>query len=174
VAEEQRRATAEAAARQAEEQRRKEVEKARRQEELAMVARQRDREARKAEAEQQRRRREEERSRRELMAREQQRLEQERKAIFAKALEEYIGAIQSSVVRNWRRPTGVPPRLNCTVNVVQANNGKVLRVEITQSSGNVAFDRSVEQAVLAASPLPPPRHKAVFDREIIFLFNPRS
>jgi colicin import membrane protein len=108
------------------------------------------------------------------MAREQQRLEQERKAIFAKALEEYIGAIQSSVARNWRRPTGVPPGLKCTVNVVQDTSGKVLRVEIAQSSGNVAFDRSVEQAVRAASPLPPPRQRPVFDREIVFLFNPRS
>jgi len=60
------------------------------------------------------------------------------------------------------------------VNVVQANNGRVLRAEITQSSGNVAFDRSVEAAVLAASPLPLPRHRAVFDREVIFLFNPRN
>ena len=108
------------------------------------------------------------------MAREQKRLEQERQAIFAKALKEYIGAIRSSVARSWRRPTGVPPGLECTVNVVQAPNGKVLRVEITQSSGNVAFDRSVEQAVLAASPLPRPKHKAVFDREIVFLFSPRS
>ena len=174
VAEEQRRATAQAATRQAEEQRRKEVEMARRQEELAMVARQRAREDREAEAERERRRREEERSRRELMAHEQQRLVQERKAIFAKALEEYIGAIQSSVARNWRRPTGVPPGLKCTVNVVQDTNGKVLRVEIAQSSGNVAFDRSVEQAVRAASPLPPPRRRPVFDREIVFLFNPRS
>ena len=57
---------------------------------------------------------------------------------------------------------------------MQASNGKVLRVEITQSSGNVAFDRSLEQAVLAASPLPAPRQRALFDREIVFLFNPRS
>ena len=104
----------------------------------------------------------------------EQRLEQERVAIFAKALEEYIGAIQSSVARNWRRPTGVPPGLKCTVNVVQDSNGKVLDVEITQSSGNVAFDRSVKQAVRAASPLPRPRQRAVFEREIVFLFNPRS
>ena len=121
------------------------------------------------------RRREEERARRELMAREQQRLEQERKAIIAKALEEYVGAIQSSVLRNWRRPTGVPRGLKCTVSVVQAKNGKVLRVEIAQSSGNVAFDRSVEQAV--RGPLRRcrcPRQRAVFEREILFLFNPRT
>lgn len=117
---------------------------------------------------------EDERSRRELLGREQQQLEQERKALLAKALEEYIGTLQAAVARNWRRPTGVPLGLRCTVNVVQANNGRILRVEITQSSGNVAFDRSVEQAVLRASPLPVPKHRAVFDREVIFLFNPRS
>ena len=156
---------------EAEEKRRQEAERVRREEELQM-ARRRAEEARRAEAERQRQ--VEERARRELMAREEQRLEQERKAIFAKALEEYIAAIESSVVRNWRRPTGVPGGLKCTVNVVQANDGEVLKVEITQSSGNVAFDRSVEQAVLAASPLPLPRQQAVFDREIVFLFNPRS
>ena len=82
--------------------------------------------------------------------------------------------MQSSVARKWRRPTGVPGGLKCTVSVVQNRNGRVLRVEILQSSGNAAFDRSVEQAVLAASPLPAPRERALFDREIVFLFNPRA
>ena len=174
LAEEQRRVKAEAAARQAEEQRLKEIERTRRRQELEMARRKAEEERRANRAEADRRKREEERARRELMAREQRRLEQERKAILAKALEEYIGAIQSSVTRNWRRPTGVPRGLKCTVSVVQAKNGKVLRVEIAQSSGNVAFDRSVEQAVRAASPLPLPRQRAVFEREILFLFNPRS
>ena len=107
------------------------------------------------------------------MAREQQRIEQGRKAIFAKALEEYIDSIQASVARAWRRPTGVPPGLRCSVNVVQADDGEVFRVQIAQGSGNVAFDRSVEQAVWAASPLPLPTQRAVFDREVVFLFNPR-
>ena len=174
LAEERLRKDAEAGVHRAQEQRRREVEKTRRRRELEMARRQveEDRQAERAEAE--RRRQQDERNRRQLLAREQQRLEHERKAIFAKALEEYIGAIESIVARNWRRPTGVPPGLKCTVNVVQATNGQVLRVEIAQSSGNVAFDRSVEQAVLAASPLPPPRQKAVFDREIVFLFKPRS
>ena len=114
-------------------------------------------------------------TRRVLERRQQRRhLEQERKAIFARALEEYIGSIQASVAEHWRRPTGVPAGLACTVNVLQDDNGKVLRVEIIESSGNVAFDRSVEQAVRAASPLPRPRRRAVFDREIVFLFKPRG
>lgn len=146
----------------------------RRRSEVELARRKAEEERRAERAEAERRREEEERDRRERMAREQQRLEQERKAIFARALEEYIGAIQSSVAENWRRPTGVPTGLECTVNVLQDNNGKVLRVEIIESSGNVAFDRSVEQAVRAASPLPRPRRRAVFDREIVFLFKPRS
>ena len=138
-------------------------------------ARRREAEATALRAEVQRRKEAEQaRKRRELEMARQRRLEHERKVILAKALEEYIGAIQSSVTRNWRRPTGVPRGLKCTVSVVQAKNGKVLRVEIAQSSGNVAFDRSVEQAVRAASPLPLPRQRAVFEREILFLFNPRS
>ena len=174
LAEERRQEEAETAARQAREQRRKEAEKTRRRNEIELARRKAEEERRAQQAEAERRRKEEERARQELMAREQQRLEQERKAIFAKALVEYIGAIQSSVARNWVRPTGVPPGLKCVVNVLQDNNGKVLRVQIVKSSGDVAFDRSVEQAVRAASPLPRPRRKAVFDREIVFLFNPRS
>ena len=146
----------------------------RRRSEVELARRKAEEERRAERAEAERRREEEERDRRERMAREQQRLEQEREAIFARALKEYIGAIQSSVAENWRRPTGVPAGLECTVNVLQDNNGKVLRVEIIESSGNVAFDRSVEQAVRAASPLPRPRRRAVFDREIVFLFKPRS
>ena len=174
LAEEQRRKEAETAARRAREQQRKELEKARRRNEVEMARRKAEEKRRVEQAEAERRKQEEERARRERMAREKQRLEQQREAIFAKAREEYIDAIESRVTSNWRRPTGIPDGLKCRVYVVQDSSGKVLRVEIGQSSGNVAFDRSVEQAVLAASPLPRPRQRAVFDREIVFLFHPRS
>ncbi len=110
--------------------------------------------------------------RHELSIQEHQRLEQEREDTLAQALEEYIGGIQSNVTRNWYRPTRVPLGLKATVNVVQATNGEVLRVEIIESSGNVEFDRSVEEAVWASSPLPQPKQRAVFDREIVLLFHP--
>ena len=87
---------------------------------------------------------------------------------------EYLQAIQSSVIRNWRRPSRVPPGLKSIVWIKQARTGQVLRVTITEGSGNTAFDRSVEQAILAASPLPLPRNPKLFDPEIVLLFNPRS
>ena len=59
------------------------------------------------------------------------------------------------------------------VNLLQSPSGKLLRVKITESSGNIAFDRSVEKAVLAASPIPLPEDPTIFDREITLLFRPR-
>ena len=57
---------------------------------------------------------------------------------------------------------------------LRVNRQRVQRVEIAESSGDLAFDQSVEQAVLAASPLPLPRDPTVFDRGLVFLFNLRG
>ena len=49
-----------------------------------------------------------------------------------------------------------------------------MQAEIRTSSGNVAFDRSVEDAVLRASPLPAPKDPALFDRHIVITFEPEG
>ena len=82
--------------------------------------------------------------------------------------------IQSTVNRNWIRPTGAPKGLRCTVKVTQIPGGQVVSVVITKSCGNVAFDRSVENAVLRSSPLPQPKDPSLFAREIIFEFEPED
>jgi colicin import membrane protein len=41
---------------------------------------------------------------------------------------------------------------------------------VTKSSGDAAFDRSVEAAVKKASPLPPPQNPELFDRDLEFIF----
>ena len=90
----------------------------------------------------------------------------------ARELGEYIGAIQSAVLRNWRRPTGVPSGLKATIEVTQNTEGKVLQVKFISSSGNAAFDRSIEQAVHAASPFPLAKNPSLFDPTVGFMFNP--
>ena len=95
-------------------------------------------------------------------------------AALARALQQYIGAIHSKIAKVWRRPAGTPPGLKCGVGVTQSRQGEVLSVEIFTSSGNIAFDRSVAEAVWAASPLPAPVDPTVFDKEIVLLFRPRS
>ena len=47
-----------------------------------------------------------------------------------------------------------------------------MQAEIQSSSGNVAFDRSVEEAVLRSSPLPVPKDPSLFDRNVVITFEP--
>ena len=86
---------------------------------------------------------------------------------------EYIARIKGKIERNWVRPPGTAAGLECEIRVVQMANGEVVQVEIHTSSGNVAFDRSVEEAVLRASPLPLPRDRAAFDSEIVLAIERR-
>ena len=86
-----------------------------------------------------------------------------------------MGLIQSKVNRNWVRPVGTEG-LKCTVRVRLGTSGSVLLVNVVESSGNTAFDRSVEAAVRKADPLPmpkSPRLQAVF-RDLTFIFDPSS
>ena len=52
----------------------------------------------------------------------------------------------------------------------------MLLVDVVESSGNIAFDRSVEAAVRKADPLPMPESErlvALF-RDLTFIFDPSS
>jgi membrane protein involved in colicin uptake len=64
--------------------------------------------------------------------------------------------------------------LVCVVNVVQAPTGDVLtaKVDAGRCNGDEAVRRSVESAVLAASPLPRPPTQAVFSRTFTLTFAP--
>jgi colicin import membrane protein len=108
------------------------------------------------------------------MALEQEQLDAQRSRLRDRNLAEYMGQIQATVNRNWIRPPGATKGLKCTVRVEQIPGGQVVRVVITKSSGNVAFDRSVENAVLKSSPLPQPKDPSLFDRELKFEFEPED
>ena len=107
------------------------------------------------------------------MAAEEEQLERRRKLLLAKGRREYAARIQSVVERRWTRPAGSPAGLRCKVFVEQTKSGDVVSVRIQESSGDVAFDRSVEHAVLGASPLPRPKDPALFERQILFVFERR-
>ena len=64
--------------------------------------------------------------------------------------------IRQQIERVWNKPKGTPPGRLCKVRVNLLPGGEVGRVVITQSSGNGAFDVSVEQAIRKAAPFPYP------------------
>jgi len=134
--------------------------------------------------EERRKREEEERQRQEaerqlaesLEAEERDRKEAARKARALTVAEKYKLLIRQKVSRNWARPPGAQTGLQCTVRVRLVPNGDVLQVTVAKTSGDERFDRSVENAVYKASPLPLPEDRDLFEyfREIEFIFNPEN
>lgn len=128
---------------------------------------------RKAEAEKQRKAEEAARKQAEAELQAQLAAEAER-ARAESALAEFIPYIQERIQRNWLRPAGSPAGLSCLVKVRLIPGGDVVSVNVVRSSGDAVFDRSVEDAVLKASPLPLPEDAKLFKhfREINFNFDP--
>ena len=85
-------------------------------------------------------------------------------------------AIKQKVNRSWIRPASATAGLKCTIRVRLLSDGTVMDAEVISSSGDEDFDRSAENAVNKASPLPVPKDKELFAREFRsfqFLFNPK-
>ena len=87
---------------------------------------------------------------------------------------QYVKLIEQKVESKWLRPTALNPDQSCEVYVRQTASGNVISVNLNKCSNDVAFKNSIERAVWAASPLPPPPNPEVFDNEIHFTFRPRS
>ncbi len=87
------------------------------------------------------------------------------------ALGEFVGYIADKVERSWLRPPGSPKGLRCKVNVKVIPGGDVASVRVIESSGDAVFDRSAENAVLRASPLPMPKDAAIARHFRDFNFN---
>ena len=113
---------------------------------------------------------------REQMAAEQRRLDEEaarfRQTQLERLQNEYVSQIGDKVRRNWLRPDGSRGTL-CAVVINQLPDGEVVGVRVMNCDGDASFQRSVENAVYRASPLPLPADRALFSREIQFNFRPQ-
>jgi len=175
AAEQARREAEEQARREAEEQARREAEEQARREAEEQARREAEEQARR-EAEEQARREAEEQARREAEERARREREQAlRERRLAQTRSQYDAAIRDKVRRNWTRPAGTPDGLSCVVEVRLGPGGTVMEVNVVESSGNAAFDRSAETAVLRADPLPMPEEPelaAPYRRGVRFEFRP--
>lgn len=74
----------------------------------------------------------------------------------------YIGRIKRRVTANWKGT--VDRRIVVPVKIRLSPDGSVESVRVTRSSGDLALDRSIEQAIDNSSPLPVPKNIAVFNK----------
>lgn len=100
--------------------------------------------------------------------------ERRRKAENSGAMSAYVNALNAKVARNWIKPAVLPPNLDCVVRVEQLPTGDVIRATVTTCNGDAAVKRSIEDAVLKASPLPKPADRALYSRVIEFNFKPQE
>lgn len=167
------------------EQRRKVEEKQRREREALKKAeseRKRKAEEKKRRAEAERKRKAAEDARRaaeaekalqDSLARERAEGERRRQA---REIDRYTARIIERLHQNWVLPPNLARSMTAKVRVRLAPGGTVISVAITRPSGDVRFDRSTEQAVYRAEPLPVPDDPALFNkfRSIEITFDPQE
>ena len=89
------------------------------------------------------------------------------------ALGALVGEIKDKVKGNWTY-AGDTTGLEMIISVKVTRDGEVTSANVVRSSGDAIFDRSAENAVLKASPLPFPGNPKYYEfiKEFQFKFNP--
>jgi colicin import membrane protein len=95
-------------------------------------------------------------------------------AINSGAMARYQFALQQKIMREWARPASAQPGIECVVDVRQSPGGHVQSVTVGRCNGDAAVRRSIEAAVLKATPLPEPENRNLFDRDLRITFKPEE
>jgi colicin import membrane protein len=151
--------------------------------EKELKEKQRKEKQRQAELERQRKAEEEkDRAKKEAELKEKMRAEEERMQAEAKAeaeaaalrkaelkkkqtlIDKHMNMIEVKIYRHWIKPPTASQGLEAELRVKLIPTGDVISVELTKSSGDAVYDKSVIAAVKKASPLPlPPAETGLFD-----------
>lgn len=88
---------------------------------------------------------------------------------------QYVVAIGDAIRRQWTRPESIPLGVPCQVRIRQIPGGEVVDVQV---SADCPYDqlgkRSLEAAVLKASPLPYAGFEKEFIRDLVLKFRPED
>lgn len=90
------------------------------------------------------------------------------------AMVSWVSQISARIQRAWLRPPSAKPGLDCVVHVTQVPGGAVTSAKVGECNGDAAVRQSIEDAVLRASPLPPPPDPALFERDLDIHFRPQD
>lgn len=161
----------------AEQRAREEAERKRQEEEQKRIAEAKRQAEEKRKAEEAKRKAEEEKARaaREADLRRSLEAEERLNALrSSSAMSSWIGQITAKITRAWIRPPSAKPGIDCVVHVTQVPGGAVTSVKVGDCNGDAAVRQSIEDAVIRASPLPPPPDPALFERELEIRFKPQD
>ena len=86
----------------------------------------------------------------------------------------YQFALQQKIMRNWVPPASAQPGIECVVDVQQLPGGDVVSATVGRCNGDAAVRRSIEAAVMKASPLPEPPNPNLFQRDLRITFKPEE
>jgi len=89
-----------------------------------------------------------------------QRANEEQQAVMS-----YIAKIQQLINSQWHYPPSAKHDDKLLLRIFLVPTGEVTEVQLVESSGNAALDRSAEQAVWKAATLPVPEDPVLFERE---------
>ncbi len=79
-------------------------------------------------------------------------------------IDKYMNLIELKVYQHWIKPPAVSKGLVSELRVKLIPTGEVIDVQLSKSSGDAVYDKSVQAAVKRASPLPlPPAEEGLFD-----------
>lgn len=114
---------------------------------------------------------------------EEQRKEKELRDLIARqqasARDNAIRAWQDDIMRSVRRRIAfdvdsVPGNPDAVFDVAILPSGDVVTIRKIKSSGNSAYDDAVERAIRAAAPLPLPKDRSLFQRDLRLIFRPKD
>ena len=109
-------------------------------------------------------------------AAQQARQNAENQARIAGEVDKYKALIVNAIGDKWILPEKVDSSLSCQFRIRLAPDGMVLDVTITRRSGDPLLDRSAENAIRKASPLPVPTDAETFNmfRDISLTVRPEQ
>ena len=141
----------------------------------------RQQEALRQKREQRQRELEQERARKQAALDEKLRQEQEAEIAEQEkqSASSYLQIIQGRLSQSWSRPPSARLGMQTLIELRLVPTGRIVGVKILQSSGDVAFDRSVEQAAFKAAPFSELQsmETRIFEqyfRSVKVLFNPED
>lgn len=115
---------------------------------------------------------------RKVAAEQEQREASARAAAEARVVADYKQKILDVLRHRWNRPPSARNGMSVTLSVNLIPGGEVVGMPvIVKSSGDAAFDRSAQNAVLLASPLPVPSDPVIFNanfRKFLFVARPED